>query len=70
MAGRRTTSAPSDPTLEDEIAEAAPPTGLRVYFAVATVMFVLVGAAYLMRMGMGTSVGSIGGRRPSRGCSG
>jgi cytochrome c oxidase subunit 3 len=45
-----------DPTLEDKIAEAAPPTGLRVYFAVATVLFVLVGAAYLMRMGMNTSV--------------
>jgi cytochrome c oxidase subunit III len=29
------------------------PTGLRVYFAVATVMFSLIAAAYLMRMGVG-----------------
>jgi len=45
-----------DPTVEDKIAQAAPPTGLRVYFAVATALFLLVGAAYLMRMGMGGSV--------------
>jgi len=31
----------------------AAPTGLRVYFAVATVMFSLIAAVYLMRMGVG-----------------
>ncbi len=30
----------------------AAPTGLRVYFAVATVMFSLIAATYLMRMGL------------------
>jgi cytochrome c oxidase subunit 3 len=45
-----------DPTIEDQIAEAAPPTGLRVYFAVATVLFLVLGAAYLMRMGMGGTI--------------
>ena len=37
---------------ESAIASAAP-TGLRVYFAVATVMFSLIIAVYLMRMGVG-----------------
>jgi len=31
----------------------AAPTGLRVYFAVATVMFSLIAGVYLMRMGVG-----------------
>ena len=37
----------------DETATSAAPTGLYVYFAVATVMFLLVAAMYLMRMGVG-----------------
>jgi cytochrome c oxidase subunit 3 len=53
-----------DPTLEDKIAEAAPPTGLRVYFAVATILFLILGAAYLMRMGMG-QIGSAVDWRPT-----
>ena len=44
---------PEDSKREEEIVASAPPTGLRVYFAVATVLFLIVGAAYLMRMGMG-----------------
>lgn len=47
-----------DTTREDEIVASAAPTGLRVYFAVATVLFLILGAAYLMRMGMGQT-GSI-----------
>jgi cytochrome c oxidase subunit 3 len=35
----------------------AAPTGLRVYFAVASVMFLLVIGAYLMRMGIGHQMG-------------
>ena len=42
---------PEDSKREDDIVAA--PTGLRVYFAVATVLFLILGAAYLMRMGMG-----------------
>jgi cytochrome c oxidase subunit 3 len=38
---------------DDGIVVSAAPTGLRVYFGVATVMFVLVAAMYLMRMGVG-----------------
>jgi len=38
---------------DDAIVVSAAPTGLRVYFGVATVMFVLVAAMYLMRMGVG-----------------
>lgn len=38
---------------EAEIAELAAPTGLRVYFAVATVMFSLIIVMYFMRMGWG-----------------
>lgn len=42
------------PGSDDDVVEAsAAPTGLRVYFAVATVMFLLVAAMYLMRMGIG-----------------
>jgi cytochrome c oxidase subunit III len=37
----------------DGAATSAAPTGLFVYFAVATVMFLLVGTMYLMRMGVG-----------------
>ena len=37
----------------DSVARSAAPTGLYLYFAVATVMFLLVTAAYLMRMGVG-----------------
>jgi cytochrome c oxidase subunit 3 len=37
----------------------AAPTGLRVYFAVASVMFLLVIGAYLMRMGLGHDVGAM-----------
>lgn len=44
---------PEDSKREEEIVTSAPPTGLRVYFTVATVLFLIVGAAYLMRMGMG-----------------
>lgn len=44
---------PEDSSREDEIIASAAPTGLRVYFAVATVLFLIIGAAYLMRMGMG-----------------
>ena len=44
---------PEDLAREDEIVVSAAPTGLRVYFAVATVLFLIIGAAYLMRMGMG-----------------
>jgi cytochrome c oxidase subunit 3 len=42
-------------TTEDseEITVSAAPTGLYFYFAVASVMFLLVGAMYLMRMGVG-----------------
>ena len=36
----------------DSVARSAAPTGLFLYFAVATVMFLLVTAAYLMRMGV------------------
>jgi cytochrome c oxidase subunit 3 len=43
---------PEDADRDDAAASAAP-TGLLVYFAVATVMFLLVGAMYLMRMGVG-----------------
>lgn len=38
---------------DDEVSVSAAPTGLYFYFAVATVMFLLVGAMYLMRMGVG-----------------
>ncbi len=44
---------PEDSKREEEIVASAAPTGLRVYFAVATVLFVILGAAYMMRMGMG-----------------
>jgi cytochrome c oxidase subunit 3 len=44
---------PEDSAREDETVVSAAPTGLRVYFAVATVLFLILGAAYLMRMGMG-----------------
>jgi cytochrome c oxidase subunit 3 len=37
----------------DAALASAAPTGLRVYFAVASVLFLLVGAMYLMRMGVG-----------------
>ena len=37
----------------DSVARSAAPIGLYLYFAVATVMFLLVTAAYLMRMGVG-----------------
>lgn len=37
----------------DSVARSAAPTGLFLYFAVATVMFLLLTAAYLMRMGVG-----------------
>ncbi len=40
-------------TDESELAELAAPTGLRVYFAVASVMFSLIIVMYLMRMGWG-----------------
>lgn len=46
-----------DRSLAEDIDESAfpsaVPTGLWVYFAVATVLFSLIGAAYLMRMGVG-----------------
>jgi cytochrome c oxidase subunit 3 len=46
-----------DAKVSDSAADApaapAAPTGLRVYFAVASVMFLLVGTMYLMRMGVG-----------------
>lgn len=45
-------------------AVSAAPTGLRLYFVVATVLFLLVGAAYLMRMGMGHA-GSVMDWRPT-----
>lgn len=38
---------------DDRVALSAAPTGLRVYFAVATVMFLIVATMYLMRMGLG-----------------
>ncbi len=38
---------------DDSVVISAAPTGLRLYFAVATVMFLLVAAMYLMRMGVG-----------------
>jgi cytochrome c oxidase subunit 3 len=44
------------PVVEAELPSAAP-TGLRVYFAVASVMFALVIAVYLMRMGIGHQMG-------------
>jgi cytochrome c oxidase subunit 3 len=40
-------------TDEAELAESAAPTGLRVYFVVASVMFSLIVVMYLMRMGWG-----------------
>jgi len=47
----------TDRSIAEDIDESsfvsAAPTGLRVYFAVATVMFSLVAAVYLMRMGVG-----------------
>src|SRR4029079_18110834 len=39
--------------IDESLTPSAAPTGLRVYFAVATVMFLLVAAMYLMRMGLG-----------------
>jgi cytochrome c oxidase subunit 3 len=39
--------------IDESAFPSAAPTGLRVYFAVATVMFSLIAAAYLMRMGVG-----------------
>ena len=39
--------------IDESAIPSAAPTGLRVYFAVATVMFSLIAAAYLMRMGVG-----------------
>jgi cytochrome c oxidase subunit 3 len=44
------------PVVETELHSAAP-TALRVYFAVASVMFALVIAVYLMRMGIGHTMG-------------
>ena len=38
---------------ESELSEIAAPTGLRLYFAVASVMFSLIFVMYLMRMGWG-----------------
>ena len=50
-------------TDEAKLAELAAPTGLRVYFAVASVMFSLIIVMYLMRMGWGIpSLASIGSR--------
>jgi cytochrome c oxidase subunit 3 len=47
----------TDPSIAEDIDESAfpsaAPTGLRVYFAVAGVMFSLIAAAYLIRMGVG-----------------
>ncbi|HEY2444480.1 MAG TPA: cytochrome c oxidase subunit 3 [Rhizomicrobium sp.] len=37
----------------DSVARSAAPTGLHLYFAVATVLFAVVTAMYLMRMGIG-----------------
>ena len=46
-----------DQSIAEDVDESAfppaAPTGLRVYFVVATVMFSLIAAAYLMRMGVG-----------------
>ena len=39
--------------IDESAFPSAAPTGLRVYFAVATVMFTLIAAMYLMRMGVG-----------------
>jgi cytochrome c oxidase subunit 3 len=39
--------------IDESAFPSAAPTGLRVYFAVATVMFSLIAAMYLMRMGVG-----------------
>ena len=39
--------------VDESLTPSAAPTGLRLYFAVATVMFLLVTAMYLMRMGLG-----------------
>ena len=39
--------------IDESAFPSAAPTGLWVYFAVATVMFSLIAAAYLMRMGVG-----------------
>jgi len=39
--------------IDESAFASAAPTGLRVYFAVATVMFSLIAAMYLMRMGLG-----------------
>lgn len=40
-------------TAGDSVAVSAAPTGLFVYFAVATVLFLIVAVMYLMRMGVG-----------------
>ena len=48
-----TDHATRDDTLGDDTAASPAPTGLYVYFAVATVMFLLIAAMYLMRMGVG-----------------
>jgi len=45
-------AAVGDPN-DERVALSAAPTGLRVYFAVATVMFLIVATMYLMRMGLG-----------------
>ena len=39
--------------IDESAFPSAAPTGLRVYFVVATVMFSLIAAMYLMRMGVG-----------------
>jgi len=39
--------------IDESAFPSAAPTGLRVYFAVATVLFALIAFAYLMRMGVG-----------------
>jgi cytochrome c oxidase subunit 3 len=41
------------PDFPDADIPSAAPTGLRVYFAVASVMFTLIAAMYFMRMGVG-----------------
>jgi cytochrome c oxidase subunit 3 len=48
-----TDPARADDSDADVEAASAAPTGLRVYFAVASVMFVLLAVMYLMRMGVG-----------------
>lgn len=48
-----TDRATTEPSGEDRVAGSAAPTGLYFYFAVATALFLIVAAMYVMRMGVG-----------------